>query len=554
MNIRLGTRSSKLAVRQTELVANRLRNAMDGLTCEVVHISTHGDEDSERPLPEIGGKGLFTEKIEEALRDRRIDAAVHSLKDLPVGDSPGLVIGAVFDREEARDVVVSRDGRGLSTLGPGAVVGTSSTRREAQLRAFRSDLVVKPIRGNVETRIAKVDRGDYDATVLAGAGVMRLGLAGKVSEWIDIERCMPSPGQGALAVQCRVGDVSVLGLLELIDDSALRRATDAEREFLGSLGGGCAAPVAAHAKAGNRTADSIFLRGRVISTDGTRIIDVRGHGDDPHTLARRLADEALAAGAARILVGARHPLRGKRILVTRAKEQSQELLELLCARGAVPVALPLLRFEAVEDTERVRSALSNLVDYDWVIFTSANAVEHFFRFLGEGRFTNKIAAVGPATSQALLAKGVTPALVPSEHTGAALARGIVASEGTWISSRRILFPCAEANVEETARILRNAGATLDELPVYRTVTIEPSAEDLAVIDRGLDAALFLSPSSVRAFAALERPIPNVVIGCIGPSTAEAAREAGMRADVVPIGHTSEALVDALEERLMTWTR
>ena len=143
---------------------------------------------------------------------------MHSLKDLPVDDSPGLVIAAVLGREEARDVVVSRDGRGLSALRAGAVVGTSSTRREAQLRAARPDLVVKPIRGNVETRIAKVDTGEYDATVIAGAGVMRLGLAGKVSEWISMDQCMPAPGQGALAVQCRADDQVMLGLLALIDD------------------------------------------------------------------------------------------------------------------------------------------------------------------------------------------------------------------------------------------------------------------------------------------------------------------------------------------------
>ncbi|HUI72354.1 MAG TPA: hydroxymethylbilane synthase, partial [Spirochaetia bacterium] len=295
MTLRLGTRASKLAVWQTEFVADRLRALRPGVDCQVVHISTHGDEDQNRPLPEIGGKGLFTERIEEALREKRIDAAVHSLKDLPIDDSPGLTIAAVLGREEARDVVVSRDRVGLSGLPAGAVVGTSSTRREAQLRALRPDLTIKPIRGNVETRINKVDRGEYDATVIAGAGVIRLGLADKVSEWIDVDTCLPAPGQGALAVQCRAGDQSILELLGLIDDKVLHRAATAEREFLGGLGGGCAAPVAAYATVRNDARGTIVLQGRVISLDGLQVIEVKGEGDDPGALARRLADEAMSA-------------------------------------------------------------------------------------------------------------------------------------------------------------------------------------------------------------------------------------------------------------------
>ncbi|MGO9412339.1 MAG: hydroxymethylbilane synthase [Spirochaetia bacterium] len=554
MTVRLGTRSSKLAVWQTDFVAERLRRAAKGVECRVVHISTHGDEDRERPLPEIGGKGLFTEKIEEALRDNRIDMAVHSLKDLPVDDSPGLVIAAVLGREEARDVVVSRDGRGLSALRAGAVVGTSSTRREAQLRAARPDLVVKPIRGNVETRIAKVDTGEYDATVIAGAGVMRLGLAGRVSEWISMDQCMPSPGQGALAVQCRSDDQVMLGLLALIDDPALHRATDAERGFLGRLGGGCAAPVAAYAEPVEGAPGSIFLRGRVVSLDGCALVEVEGQGTDPPELARRLADEATSRGAGAILMRARKPLTGKRVLVTRAPDQADDLLELLCARGAVPVALPLIRIEPAGDAGRIQAAVESLSSYDWVVFTSVNGVEHFSGHLDGRALRHKTAAVGPATAFALKARGLAPALVSSEHTGAALARALVAAEGADISSRRILFPCAVDHGEETARVLRGAGAAVDELPVYRTVAADPGAAELAALDGGLDAALFLSGSAVRAFAALARSLSGVMVGCIGPSTAEAARQAGMKVDVVPGEHTAEALVNALEERFGSWTK
>ena len=560
MNVRLGTRSSKLAVWQTMFVAERLRMARPDLEVRVVHISTHGDENQDRPLPEIGGKGLFTEKIEESLRQNEIDAAVHSLKDLPVDESPGLTVAAVLGREEARDVLVSRAGVTLSALPAGAVVGTSSTRREAQLRAMRPDLVVKPIRGNVETRIGKVDRGDYDATLMAGAGVVRLGLAGRVSEWIDVERCMPAPGQGAMAVQCRAGDARMLDLLALIDDPLLRRATGAEREFLRSLGGGCAAPIAAFARFFDGEAGRIFLQGSVISLDGRRVVKVSGKGDDPRALAKLLADQARAAGAEEIL----KPLSGKRVLVTRPRGQASNLVAMLCQRGALPVEVPLIRIEPAGDAGRTREALDALSSYDWVIFTSANGVEHFLGRLGNGEpaitgLSPKVAAVGPATAEALRHRGITPALTPAEHTGAALARGILEAEAGSLQGKRVLFPCAVDHTEDAAGVLRGAGAAVDELPVYRTAFEEPGPEELDALEP-LDAVLFLSGSAARAFQGLADRTPSLqaalsraVVGCIGPQTARVASEAGMKVDVMPPEHTAQALVDALEKRFGRWT-
>lgn len=555
MNARLGTRSSKLALWQTKFVADRLRSVVAGLACEVVHISTHGDENQERPLPEIGGKGLFTEKIEEALLANLIDAAVHSLKDLPVDDSPGLAIGAVLGREEVRDVVISRNGSHLRALPAGAVVGTSSTRREAQLRALRPDLTVKPIRGNVETRIGKVDKGEYDATVIAGAGVMRIGLSARVSQWLETDAFLPAPGQGALAVQCRADDQPMLGLLALIDDKALRRATDAEREFLRRLGGGCAAPVAAYAKVHEDPYRTVSLRGRVISLDGLQVVEVKGEGDDPVALAQLLADEAMAEGADRILAKERLPLKGKRVLVTRPRGQAEDLIALLCERGAVPVVLPLIRIEPMVDASRIDAALEALSMYDWVVFTSANGVERFFDHLAGRAFLPKAAAVGPATAAALEAHGVTPAFIPPEHTGAALARGLLENEDGALASRRILLPCAADHGDEAASILRGAGGRVDELPLYRTVAEEPGPQDLDALKGGVDAVLFFSGSAVRSFSALAGTTPmladllsRAVVGCVGPSTAERARTAGIKVDVVPREHTSKALVDALEER------
>jgi hydroxymethylbilane synthase len=311
--VTLGTRASKLARVQTESVVELLAAAWPGLPRNVRLIETHGDrtQASGLPLPEIGGKGLFTLELERELRDGDIDLAVHSLKDLPTDDAPGIVIGAVCLREDTRDCLVARDGLLLVDLPRGSVVGTSSLRRESQLRALRPDLEIRSIRGNVDTRVDKVRRGEYTAAVLAAAGIRRLGLEEAVTEWLEPETMLPAPGQGALAVQCRADDERMLSLLAAIDDPGARATTTAERAFLEALGGGCAAPVAAHAEVVARGAadssNSLLqgvmrsrMDGLVASINGSEVVRVRGEGE-PKELGVRLAREALAAGADRIL-------------------------------------------------------------------------------------------------------------------------------------------------------------------------------------------------------------------------------------------------------------
>jgi hydroxymethylbilane synthase len=296
----LGTRASALARAQTESVIARLTTAWPELECTTRVISTSGDrtQASGQPLPEIGGKGLFTAELERALRDGEIDLAVHSLKDLPTEDAEGVVVGAVSEREDVRDCVVSREGSPLAELPAGAVVGTSSLRRAAQLRALRPDVDVRSIRGNVDTRIGKVRDGEYDATVLAAAGIRRLGLEREVSEWLDAETMLPAPGQGALAIQARAGDEAILALLAELDHPEARAETTAERAFLRALGAGCAAPVAALAT--STTTPRARLQGLVASVDGTQMVRVDGEGTG-NALGEALAREALAAGADRIL-------------------------------------------------------------------------------------------------------------------------------------------------------------------------------------------------------------------------------------------------------------
>lgn len=297
--VTIGTRRSALARWQTEWVGEQLRQAWPGLQLCTQWFNTTGDRILDKPLPEIGGKGLFTEELENALRLGTIDLAVHSLKDLPIADAPGLMLGAITTRADARDVLIARSGYTLDTLPSGARVGTSSLRRTAQLRARRPDLNLLSLRGNIDTRVRKALAGEYDAIVLAAAGVQRLGLAEHISEYLPLEVMLPAPGQGALAVQCRAAETHIRDLLFPLDDAPTRAAVTAERAFLQALGGGCAAPVAAYARL---TEDGLLhMVGLVAAQDGQRVIRVTGADVDPMALGARLAADVHAQGEEKLL-------------------------------------------------------------------------------------------------------------------------------------------------------------------------------------------------------------------------------------------------------------
>ncbi len=299
----VGTRTSRLARWQTDHIIQRLQTAWPTLNCRNLPFVTKGDKTLDRPLPEIGGKGLFTAELEAALRSGEIDLAVHSLKDLPIENAAGLALGAITSRADVRDGLVARNGWTLATLPAGARVGTSSLRRQAQLLAVRPDLNVQSIRGNVDTRIRKVLQGDYHAAVLAIAGLERLALTEVVTEWLPLTVMLPAPAQGALAVQCRADDAPTLALLAAIDDAVVRSAVTAERSFLTGLGGGCSAPVAAYAQYASSGPPVIQMTGLVASPDGKVAVRVTGSGDKPERLGTQLAQQALRQGAREILAG-----------------------------------------------------------------------------------------------------------------------------------------------------------------------------------------------------------------------------------------------------------
>lgn len=300
MKLNFATRPSALARWQTQWVISALQDKHPNLSYEEKVITTQGDKILDKPLPEIGGKGLFTQELESELLSGAVHCAVHSLKDLPVENPKGLTVGCIPVRAEVRDAFISKNGYTLETLPPGAIVGTSSLRRAAQVLSARPDVTTASLRGNVDTRLRKALDGQYDAIILAGAGLTRLGLDSQVTQWLSLDVMLPAPGQGALAVQCRVNDEEALSLLSALEDAPTREAVTAERQFLLGLGGGCAVPVAAYAEV-NDGASALSLTGLVASIDGKRLIKVAGESANPVELGKQLANEAIAQGADEIL-------------------------------------------------------------------------------------------------------------------------------------------------------------------------------------------------------------------------------------------------------------
>lgn len=284
--IRVGTRGSPLALRQTEWVAEELRRVLPDRQTTLIRIRTKGDIFPDGPLWQMGGKGFFVKEIEEALLAGQIDMAVHSMKDLPTDTPPGLFLGAITAREDPRDCLLSRDGLDLEDLPEGSVIGTSSLRRQAQLRDFRMDLQFRPLRGNLDTRIRKLNTEGLDAILLAAAGLHRLGVQGLITQYIPTEICLPAAGQGSLGVEVREEDEELLQAVRCLHHPESAWSVVAERSFLKGLGGGCQIPIGA---LGQVQDASIRLRGMVSSPQGDQII--RGEIAGPMKEGERLGGE-----------------------------------------------------------------------------------------------------------------------------------------------------------------------------------------------------------------------------------------------------------------------
>jgi hydroxymethylbilane synthase len=295
-HLRIGSRGSQLALWQANHISALLRER--GHQVEIEIIKTTGDKITDVALAKVGTKGMFTKEIEEALAAGRVDLAVHSLKDLPTEVPPDFEIAAITQRENPRDVLVSKKHASIKELPQRARVGTSSLRRQAQLKALRPDLEIYPLRGNVDTRLRKLEAGDYEAIILAAAGVNRLGLTALVKQVIPAEIMCPAAGQGALGIEIRKGDEAIRQHLSFLDDSAARQTTTAERALLNKLGGGCQVPIGAFAEL---RAKEIHLEGVVAHPDGSLVLRESRDGNDPELLGNEVGESLLSRGGDAIL-------------------------------------------------------------------------------------------------------------------------------------------------------------------------------------------------------------------------------------------------------------
>ena len=295
----LGSRKSKLALWQTRRVVHQLQQLHPDLAPSIDEMDTEGDRRIDLPLAELGGQGLFTAELDQAMREGRIQLAVHSLKDLPTQPSEDIEVLPILEREDPRDVLVSRDGMRFADLPSGSVVGTSSPRRASQLLSLRRDLVVKPVRGNVPTRVDKVRQGQYDAVILAAAGILRLEMQSDIADWFTAEQILPAPGQGVMAATFRRDDRTTRDYLQPLVDPSTVDCVSAERRFLAAMGGGCATPIAA---LGEVVEDGkLKLTARVAALDGERSLTDSILGDDPNLMAQQLAETILSRGGKAIL-------------------------------------------------------------------------------------------------------------------------------------------------------------------------------------------------------------------------------------------------------------
>lgn len=298
--LKIATRQSPLALWQANYVKDRLQQLYPDLTIELVPMVTKGDVILDSPLAKIGGKGLFVKELENALLTKEADIAVHSMKDVPMQFPEGLGLAVICQREDPRDAFVSHSYRTFAELPQGAVVGTSSLRRQCQLKALRPDLDIRSLRGNVGTRLSKLDNGDYDAIILASAGLIRLGLADRIASFIDVEQSLPAAGQGAVGIECRTDDAQVQALLAPLADAETTYCVLAERAMNNHLQGGCQVPIGGYAVLQQ---GQLYLRALVGDIDGSRIIRAEGKSpvENAEALGVQIAEQLLAQGADKIL-------------------------------------------------------------------------------------------------------------------------------------------------------------------------------------------------------------------------------------------------------------
>lgn len=568
--LRIGTRKSPLAMWQAEYVRDELKKAHPGLEVELVPIVTKGDKILDVALSKVGGKGLFVKEIERALLDDEVDLCVHSTKDVPAELPEGLSLVAFPPRADPRDALVMGGEGGLAGLRKGARVGTSSLRRQAQILAVRPDVEIVSVRGNIQTRMKKVEELDLDCVVLACAGLDRMAAEDNIGHRFSVDEMLPAAAQGVLSIEARDADTDVLALLECINDPASERLCLAERAFLRTLGGGCQVPIAAHC---TEDGGELTLRGMVANPDGSVVVRgvKKGDANDPEGLGRALGEDVLARGGRRVLVdiglgadtaGGDGALSDAVVVVARDNAPDDSLSQALTAQGARVLPLPLMHLDAPDDGAPLERAVRDLSKVDVLVFTSTASVERFFgRMKAAGSDLRSlpasalIAAVGPATRAALEDHHAAPDVV-GEEGGDSLAEALKATLA--LDGRKVLFPRAQGGRDELVQALELQGAEVDLVDTHLSkvrpdveAKVRNALQEVALRDAQHKALLLTSPKRVQTLADAVDPkaLPDGLrLLALGPTTQAAAQEAGFVDVELCSSPTASGVVDLLLKR------
>lgn len=572
--LRIGTRGSALALWQ----ANHLRQELSrraGIEPEVAILKTSGDRFAGAGIAQLGVVGVFTKELEDALCTHQIDLAIHSMKDVPTEFSTACEVHVVFEREDPRDALVTRRGEKLAALPRNARIGTSSLRRASQLRAYRPDFRIVEMRGNVDTRLRKLDAGECDAAVLAVAGLTRLGFAGRVAEILPPEIMLSAVGQGALGLEFLTSRASEFEFLDRLTDRKTMLAVTAERAFQARMQGGCRVPLGAWARF---EGDALILDVCVLSADGSQSIrrsrtsQVMPEAGDAIALGRSLGDEIAEAGGIRLLQSARSipalrsekkisgELAGKRIVVTRAPEHSAEWVEALGQMGAEVLQLPMIRFAPAKDSTRLDEAIGKIREFDWILFTSQAGVNFYstrsrelgaapYPQKGEAPHRAKTAVVGTSTARVAEAEGMVVDYIAETERGEGLAREL----GPSMKGKKVFLPHSNLGGEPLARALRKAGAAVTSVETYDTLPPESVDPEISGRIRSgmVDAVIFASPSAFRNFAEqfglneLRELSHHIFFAAIGPATRRAIEGQGIPVSIEPKDPSTHSLTQAV---------
>jgi hydroxymethylbilane synthase len=553
----IGTRGSDLALIQTEIIKKQLNLIAPEIQIVVKIIKTKGDK-NKSPIPlDTTGKDWFTKEIDRALLQGEIDIAVHSLKDLSEDLPEGLVIAAIPKREDAREALISQGNVTFEQLKKRAIIGTDSTRRKAQILNKRNDVIVKSIRGNVDGRVKKLDNGEYDAVVLAVAGLKRLGLENKITEYFSDTDFIPSPGQGALAVVIRKNNKTLLKLLQKLTHHSTVSATIAERTFSKICGGGCSLPIGAYALSQK---NSLILYGMIGSLDGKHVLKdfIRGNSSDAEVLGKKLAEKLLKKSSP-WFVSNNIPNDKKYVIVTRPEKENKTFIKGLEKIGLHAYSYPTIAISELKISQATKQYLLDLASFDWILFTSVNGVRFFMKALKEAKVDLlvlkqvKIAAVGSKTAEILKKQQLTVHVIPAEFTA-----GNLANELKNVKDKKILLPRVDIATPLLVPSFEKKGAQVVNIPVYQTkfvFSLDKTFKNLSE-NKKIICITFTSPSTVRGFIKnietmkLNKAVFSIPVLAIGPVTTKSLKKFGFQKIYTANTFTEEGMLAKLKEVIL----